>query len=130
MSGVDALSPLRCVGTVLPTLKPRPASESEVMTPQVGSSVTLGCEARGIPEPEVTWYRSGLQLAPSNGLKMDPHRLEISGVQVHTHLPTHTHTHTDRQAQVRCLDVFRWLMEESTHARCPTWRARWTGPSY
>ncbi|XP_036791689.1 hemicentin-1 [Oncorhynchus mykiss] len=67
---------------VLPTLKPRLDSESEFVTPQMGSSVTLRCEARGIPEPEVTWYRNGLQLAAGNGLKVDQQTLEIMGVQM------------------------------------------------
>ncbi|KAL0979469.1 hypothetical protein UPYG_G00185480 [Umbra pygmaea] len=67
---------------VLPTLKPRLTSESEVVTPHVGSSVTLRCEARGIPAPEITWYRNGLQLAAGNGLNVEEHQLEIVGVQV------------------------------------------------
>jgi len=66
----------------LPTLVPRIESESEVMTPQVGSSLILRCEAKGVPEPEVTWYRNGLQLAAGNGLRIEHQQLEIIGVQV------------------------------------------------
>ncbi|XP_016112004.1 hemicentin-1 [Sinocyclocheilus grahami] len=66
----------------LPSLVPRLESESEVMTPQVGSSLSLRCEANGTPEPEVTWYRNGLQLAAGNGLRIERQQLEIVGVQV------------------------------------------------
>ncbi|XP_041856289.1 hemicentin-1 [Melanotaenia boesemani] len=66
---------------VLPTMKPRHDVQSDVVTPQVGSSVILQCEAHGVPEPEVTWYKNGLQLAAGNGLKIDRHQLEIIGVQ-------------------------------------------------
>ncbi|XP_069039515.1 hemicentin-1 isoform X2 [Lepisosteus oculatus] len=65
-----------------PTLKPHPDPDKEIVTPRAGGSVTLHCDAQGVPEPEVTWYRNGLQLAPDHGLKMDRHRLEIQGVQV------------------------------------------------
>lgn len=61
---------------------PRLESESEVMTSLVGSSLILRCEASGIPEPEVTWYRNGLQLAAGNGLRIERQQLEIVGVQV------------------------------------------------
>lgn len=68
--------------SVTPTLKPRPGAESDLVTPQVGSSVTLRCEAHGVPAPDVTWYKNGLQLTAGNGLSMDDHQLEIIGVQV------------------------------------------------
>ncbi|XP_034025662.1 LOW QUALITY PROTEIN: hemicentin-1 [Thalassophryne amazonica] len=66
---------------VPPTLKPRLIPESDLLTPQVGSTVSLRCEAHGVPEPDVTWYKNGLQLVPGNGLKMTHHQLEITGVQ-------------------------------------------------
>ncbi len=65
---------------------PRLESESEVMTPQVGSSLILRCAANGTPEPEVTWYRNGLQLAAGNGLRIERQQLEIVGVQVKKHI--------------------------------------------
>lgn len=73
-----------CEPSVTPTLKPRLSAESDLVTPQLGSSVTLGCEARGVPAPDVTWYKNGLQLIAGNGLRMDNHKLEIIGVQVRT----------------------------------------------
>lgn len=71
-----------CKPSVHPSLKPRLDAASDVVTPQVGSSVILSCEAHGVPEPEVTWYKNGLQLVPRNGFEMDRYQLEIVGVQV------------------------------------------------
>lgn len=71
-----------CKPSVPPTLKPRLDAASDLVTPQVGSSVILSCDAHGVPEPEVTWYKNGLQLAPRNGFEMDRYQLEIVGVQV------------------------------------------------
>lgn len=71
-----------CKPSVRPTLKPRLDAASDLVTPQVGSSVILSCEAHGVPEPEVTWYKNGLQLAPRNGFEMEGYQLEIVGVQV------------------------------------------------
>uniref|UniRef100_A0A087YHW1 Cell adhesion molecule-related/down-regulated by oncogenes n=1 Tax=Poecilia formosa TaxID=48698 RepID=A0A087YHW1_POEFO len=67
--------------TVAPSLKPRLDAETDSVTPQVGSSVVLRCDAHSVPEPEVTWYKNGRQLADGNGLKIDGHQLEIIGVQ-------------------------------------------------
>uniref|UniRef100_A0AAY5L311 Hemicentin 2 n=1 Tax=Esox lucius TaxID=8010 RepID=A0AAY5L311_ESOLU len=61
---------------------PSPVQPSWVVTAQLGSSVGLRCEARGVPAPEVTWYKNGLQLVAGNGLKVEEHQLEIMGVQV------------------------------------------------
>ncbi|XP_076859373.1 hemicentin-1 isoform X2 [Brachyhypopomus gauderio] len=65
---------------VPPTLLAHPGSE--VMTSQVGSSVTLRCEAQGVPEPEVTWYHNGLQLTDGSGLQIGSQQLRIAQVQV------------------------------------------------
>ncbi|XP_075903122.1 hemicentin-1 [Nelusetta ayraudi] len=80
-AGLDQKSILLSV-YVTPMLKPRPGGESDLITPQVGSSVTLRCEAHGVPAPDVTWYKNGLQLTAGNGLSMDDHQLEIVGVQL------------------------------------------------
>lgn len=71
--------------TVPPSLKPRHDVDADTVTPHVGKSVFLSCEAQGVPEPEVTWYKNGLQLASGNRLKIDRHQLEIIGVQVGIH---------------------------------------------
>ncbi|KAI4892791.1 hypothetical protein NFI96_028928 [Prochilodus magdalenae] len=65
---------------VPPTLLPE--AGSEVMNPQLGSAVTLHCEAQGVPEPEVTWYHNGQQLTAESGLQFDQQQLKITRVQV------------------------------------------------
>ncbi|KAL7824318.1 hypothetical protein SRHO_G00346280 [Serrasalmus rhombeus] len=65
---------------VPPTLLPH--SGSEVMTPLLGSAVTLHCEVQGVPEPEVTWYHNGQQLTAEGGLLLNQQQLKIAGVQV------------------------------------------------
>ncbi|XP_037536631.1 hemicentin-2 [Nematolebias whitei] len=67
---------------VPPSLKPRLDVDADTVTPHVGKSVILRCEAQGVPEPELTWYKNGLQLASGNGLKIDHHQLEIMRVQI------------------------------------------------
>nr|XP_015827628.2 hemicentin-1 [Nothobranchius furzeri] len=79
-AGQDQKSFLLSV-SVPPSLKPRHDADTNTVTSQVGSSITLQCEARGVPEPEVTWYKNGLQLASGNGLKINGHQLEIIGAQ-------------------------------------------------
>lgn len=63
-----------------PTLLPLP--HTEVMTPQIGSSVTLSCEARGVPEPDVTWYRNGRKLNSGRTLQLVGQKLMLNSVQV------------------------------------------------
>ncbi|XP_058246105.1 hemicentin-1 isoform X2 [Hemibagrus wyckioides] len=65
-----------------PILLPLPHSGSEVMTPRIGSSVTLNCEARGVPEPEVTWYRNGWKLNSGRSLQLTGQKLTINSMQV------------------------------------------------
>ncbi|MGH0143069.1 UNVERIFIED_CONTAM: hypothetical protein FKN15_022424 [Acipenser sinensis] len=65
-----------------PTLKPRPSPDQDDLNPSAGASITLHCEAEGVPEPKVTWYRNGLQLEPGNGLQTSQHGLEIQEAQV------------------------------------------------
>lgn len=65
-----------------PTLLPLPHSGSEVMTPHIGSSVTLSCEAQGIPEPEVTWYRNEQKLKSGTTLQLTGQKLMINSMQV------------------------------------------------
>lgn len=87
-----------CKPSVRPTLKPRLDAASDLVTPQVGSSVILSCEAHGVPEPEVTWYKNGLQLAQRNGFEMDRYKLEIVGVQVRKDFDvTHLRLQTKRE---------------------------------
>uniref|UniRef100_M3ZDA5 Cell adhesion molecule-related/down-regulated by oncogenes n=1 Tax=Xiphophorus maculatus TaxID=8083 RepID=M3ZDA5_XIPMA len=64
-----------------PSLKPRLDAETDSVTPQVGSSVVLRCDAHGVPKPEITWYKNGRQLAEGNGLKINGHQLEVIGIQ-------------------------------------------------
>ncbi|XP_060737332.1 hemicentin-1 isoform X1 [Tachysurus vachellii] len=64
-----------------PFLLPLPHSGSEVMTPQIGSSVTLSCEAQGVPEPEVTWYRKGRILTSGRTLQVSGQKLTINSMQ-------------------------------------------------
>ncbi|XP_035392059.1 hemicentin-1 [Electrophorus electricus] len=80
-AGQDQKSILLAVH-VPPTLLAQRDTESEVMSSQVGSSVTFRCEAGGVPEPEVTWYRNGLQLSDGSGLQIGPQQLRIVQVQV------------------------------------------------
>ncbi|KAK3540674.1 hypothetical protein QTP70_034595, partial [Hemibagrus guttatus] len=65
-----------------PILLPLPHSGSEVMTPRIGSSVTLSCEAQGVPEPEVTWYRNGWKLNSGRTLQLTGQKLTINSMQV------------------------------------------------
>ncbi|XP_062854783.1 hemicentin-1 [Trichomycterus rosablanca] len=65
-----------------PSLLPLPHSESEVMTPQVGSSVTLTCEAQGVPEPDVTWYRNSVRLRSERNVHITEWTLTLNPVQV------------------------------------------------
>ncbi|XP_060787017.1 hemicentin-1 isoform X2 [Neoarius graeffei] len=65
-----------------PTLLPLPHSESEIMTPHIGSSVTLSCKAPGVPEPVVTWYRNGQKVNSGGSLQLAGQKLTINSMQV------------------------------------------------
>lgn len=65
-----------------PILLPLPHLGSEFMTPRIGSSVTLSCEAQGVPEPEVIWYRNGQKLNSEKTLQLAGQKLTINNMQV------------------------------------------------
>ncbi|KAM9476100.1 hemicentin-1 isoform 3-T3 [Clarias gariepinus] len=65
-----------------PILLPLPHTGSEVMSPHIGSSVTLSCEAQGIPVPEVTWYRNGQKLTSGKFIQLIGQKLTINSMQV------------------------------------------------
>ncbi|XP_067398294.1 hemicentin-2 [Emydura macquarii macquarii] len=69
---------------VPPTITQPPGGQQEVMTVRAGETAVLQCEADALPEPVVTWYKNGHQLALGNGARtlLRGQRLEIENAQV------------------------------------------------
>uniref|UniRef100_A0A8C4YSS1 Hemicentin-2 n=1 Tax=Gopherus evgoodei TaxID=1825980 RepID=A0A8C4YSS1_9SAUR len=69
---------------VPPTITQPPGGQLEVVMVRAGETAVLQCEADALPEPVVTWYKNGHQLALGNGARtlLRGQRLEIDNAQV------------------------------------------------
>uniref|UniRef100_A0A8C3XUU2 Hemicentin-2 n=3 Tax=Chelydra serpentina TaxID=8475 RepID=A0A8C3XUU2_CHESE len=69
---------------VPPTITQPPGGQQEVVMVRAGETAVLQCEADALPEPVVTWYKNGHQLALGNGARtlLRGQRLEIENAQV------------------------------------------------
>nr|XP_032653549.1 hemicentin-2 isoform X2 [Chelonoidis abingdonii] len=69
---------------VPPTITQPPGGQPEVVMVRAGETAVLQCEADALPEPVVTWYKNGHQLALGNGARtlLRGQRLEIDNAQV------------------------------------------------
>ncbi|XP_023961842.2 hemicentin-2 isoform X1 [Chrysemys picta bellii] len=69
---------------VPPTITQPPGGQQAAVMVRAGETAVLQCEADALPEPVVTWYKNGHQLALGNGARtlLRGQRLEIDNAQV------------------------------------------------
>uniref|UniRef100_A0A5F8HEY5 Hemicentin-2 n=1 Tax=Monodelphis domestica TaxID=13616 RepID=A0A5F8HEY5_MONDO len=67
-----------------PTIKQTPGGQRDTTVVRVGDTAVLHCESDTLPEPVITWYKNGQQIALDQQVQtlLDGQKLEIVNVQV------------------------------------------------